>query len=124
MFARFRQTAYRLQVSLVATCRVGGRVNDEHIATLGSIGTPQTVAGRVAFWQRLHDRLAKLGNRIDAEQQAKLMGTIHARIPMATVDEIRTLQTETAQSDERFWFSSVRARAAWHRVCERPRRQR
>jgi hypothetical protein len=32
---------------------------------LGSIEMPLTVANRVAFLQRVHERLAKLSNRID-----------------------------------------------------------
>jgi len=53
------------KVSIVETRRVGGKVRHEHIASLGSIETPLTVANRVAFWQRVHERLAKLSNRID-----------------------------------------------------------
>ena len=37
MFVRFRQTAYRLQVSLVETRRAEGKVKHEHVASLGSI---------------------------------------------------------------------------------------
>ena len=84
MFARFRPSPYRLQVSIVETRRVGGRVCHEHIASLGSIETPLTVANRVAFWQRVHERLAKLSNRIDPATQGKIRGDIHSRIPMVT----------------------------------------
>src|SRR5215208_4795115 len=103
MFTRFRQGDYRLQVSLVETRRVDGKVRHEHIASLGSIETPQTVEGRLAFWQRLHDRFAKLGNRVDAAMQGKLLGEVHARVPMVTLDEQRALQLERAEADERFW---------------------
>ena len=58
------------------TRRVGGRVRHEHIASLGSIETPLTVANRVAFWQRVHERLAKLSNRIDPATQGKICGDI------------------------------------------------
>ena len=49
MFARFRPSLYRLQVSIVETRRVGGMVHHEHSASLGSIETPLSVANRVAF---------------------------------------------------------------------------
>src|SRR5215510_1726404 len=58
MFARFRRTRHRLQVSLVETRRVGGKVRHEHVAGLGSIETPPSVDARLAFWVRLHQRLA------------------------------------------------------------------
>jgi hypothetical protein len=60
MFVRFRQSRLRLQVSLVETRRIGGRVQSEHVASLGSVEMPQTIEARVVFWQRLHERLAKL----------------------------------------------------------------
>jgi hypothetical protein len=84
MFARFRRSPYLLQVSIVETRRVGGKVRHEHIASLGSIETPLTVANRVAFWQRVHERLAKLSNRIDPATQGKIRGDIHTQIPMIT----------------------------------------
>jgi hypothetical protein len=102
-FVRFRQTPSRLQVSLVEERRVGGKVRHEHIASLGSILVPATIADRVAFWRLLHERLAKLSNRIGADEQGKILGAIHARIPMVTIDELRTLQRENAQADEKFW---------------------
>jgi hypothetical protein len=50
MFARFHPSLYRLQVSIVETRRLGGKVRHEHIASLGSIETPLSVANQVAFW--------------------------------------------------------------------------
>jgi hypothetical protein len=44
MFVRFRQTDYRLQVSLVETRRLDGKVRHEHIAGLGSVECPPSVA--------------------------------------------------------------------------------
>jgi len=56
----------------------------EHIASLGSIETPLSAANRVAFWQRVHERLAKLSNRIDPATQGKIRGDIDTQIPMVT----------------------------------------
>jgi hypothetical protein len=105
MFVRFRETAYRLQCSLVETRRIGRNVRHEHIAMLGSVEVPLTVEGRLAFWQKLHERLAKLGNRLDAAAQGKVMAAVHARIPMAMTDEQRALQLQNAEADERVWSS-------------------
>jgi hypothetical protein len=54
---------------------------------------------------RLHDRLAKLSNRIDGETLAKLLAAIHAGVPMVTPDEHRALQLENAKADDRLWSS-------------------
>jgi hypothetical protein len=51
----------------------------------------------------LYQRLAKLSNRIGAEDQEKFIGSIHARIPMVTIDDMRAVQRENAESDEKFW---------------------
>lgn len=110
MFIRFRQNRTRLQVSLLQATRSGGKVRNEHIASFGSIEVPQTVEARLVFWQRLHDRLAKLGNRLDAAAQAKLFGEIHVKIPIATLDEQRGLQLRNAEADEQLW-TNVRGMA-------------
>jgi hypothetical protein len=103
MFVRFRQTRSRLQCSLIETRRVDGKVRHEHIASLGAVPAAPSVADRIAFWAQLHQRLGRLSNRVDAETQGKVIGQIHARIPMVTPDEQRQLQKENAEADERFW---------------------
>jgi hypothetical protein len=103
MFVRFRQSRSRLQASLIETRRTNGKVRNEHIASLGSVETPATVASRLAFWQRLHARLAKLSNRVDAATQGKILSDIHARIPMVTIGEQRALQLENAEADAKLW---------------------
>ena len=106
MFARFRESPRRLQVNVVETRRISvARVRHEHVASLGSIELPLTVAGRMEFWRRLHERLARLSNRIDSTAQGKLLGAVHARIPMVMPDEQRALQIENAEADARLWGS-------------------
>jgi len=103
MFVRFRQTKRRLQVSLVDTRRVDGRVRHEHIASLGSVPVPPSLQDRLTFWRRLHERLSRLSNRVSADIQGKILGDIHARIPMVTPDEIQVAKIEVAEADERSW---------------------
>jgi hypothetical protein len=103
MFVRFRQAKHRLQVSLVDTRRVDGKVWQEHVAGLGSIDIPPSVEARLAFWQILHDRLEKLSNRIDAAMQRKILVDVHARIPLASIDEQQALKLQNAEANERFW---------------------
>jgi hypothetical protein len=103
MFVRFRQAGHRLQASLIETRRIDGKVRHEHVASLGSVILPPSVADRITFWQRLHERLGKLSNRVNADTQAKVLGLVHARIPMVTADEQRALQIENAEADVQFW---------------------
>ena len=64
MFVRFRPSRDRLQAGLVEPHRIAGKVRQDHIAGLGSVGMPPTVADRLTFWRKVEDRLAKLGNRL------------------------------------------------------------
>ena len=105
MFVRFRQSDRRLQASLTATRRDGGKVRHEHVAGLGSVPIAPTVTDRIAFWTKLHQRLEALSNRIDAVQRGAILTTIHARIPMPTMDDHQAVQLERAQADARFWES-------------------
>jgi hypothetical protein len=103
MFVRFRQSRNRLQASLIETRRVAGKVRHEHVASLGAVDSPPSIRERLTFWGKLPDRLGRLANRINAGDQAKIYGAVHARIPMVTPDEQRSLQEESAKADERFW---------------------
>jgi hypothetical protein len=64
---------------------------------------PATVAGRIAFWKGLHERFARLGDRIDGETRGRLLGAVRERIPMVTPQEQRALQRENLEADEKFW---------------------
>ena len=107
MFVRFRSSPRRLQLSLVETRRIDGKVRHEHVASLGAVATPLTVAGRVEYWQALHQRLGRLANRLDGEMQAKILGAVHARVPMPTVDEIHALNLDEAKQHEAAWASHI-----------------
>ena len=99
MFVRFRETPYGLQVSLIQTRREGGKMRHEHIAGLGAITVPTSAADRIAFWRCLHGRLSALSNQI-ADEQAKILGAVHERIPMLTPDEQRDMQLQNATSSD------------------------
>ena len=85
------------------TRRVSGKMQSEHIASLGSVDAEVSVRKRLAFWAKLPARLARLGNRVGPEEHGKIYGLLHARIPMVTPDEQRAIQEENAKDDERFW---------------------
>ena len=103
MFVRFRQQGRRLQASLMQTRRASGKMQSEHIASLGSVDAGVSVRERLAFWAKLPERLARLGNRVGPDEHAKIYGALHARIPMVTPDEQRAIQEANAEGDERFW---------------------
>ena len=104
MFVRFRQQGRRLQASLAQTRRVVGKVQTEHIASLGSVGLDISIRERLTFWAKLPARLERLSNRIGSDDaRPKIYGALHARIPMVTPDEQRTMQLENAEDDERMW---------------------
>jgi|ERR1700730_5112768 len=105
MHVRFCNRGERLLVSLIQARRVDGKPRNEHIASFGSVPDPPSVDDRITFWQQLHERLAKLSNRVDAETQGKVLGAIHARIPMVVIDEQRDVQVRNAEADAQFWSS-------------------
>jgi len=102
MYVRFRERNSRLLVSLISSKRLDGKHHKEHVAYLGSVPIPAEAKDRIRFWQQLHQRLARLANRIGGEE-AKLMAAIHARIPMYTPDELRAVKVLEAESDQHFW---------------------
>jgi len=90
---------------LIETSRSGGKVIHEHVASLGSVDVPPSIRERLAFWGKIPTRLDRLGNRINAEHRAKIIGALHDRVPIVTIDERRSQQLENAAVDERTWSS-------------------
>jgi hypothetical protein len=103
MFVRFRTAGARLQPSIVETERRDGRVRQTYIASLGSLPNPPSANDRAVFWAGLPQRLARLGNRIDPDNQAAILAQIHERLPMASIAERKDAQLARARDDERFW---------------------
>jgi hypothetical protein len=99
MFVRFRTTRTRLQVSLAATRRADGTVRHEYVASLGSLPSAFDAFDRLTFWRDLHGRLARLDNRLSGEEMGRVLGQVHARIPMPTQDEQTALQIATAEDE-------------------------
>ena len=83
------------------------KMQSEHIASLGSVDVEISVRERLAFWAKLPERLARLGNRVGSDDLPKVYAALHARIPMVTPDEQRAIQEANAEGDERFWEATV-----------------
>ena len=85
MFVRVRKSKKRLRLSLVETRRDGGKVRQEHVASLGSIAAAMTLADRAEFWEKLAGRLATLSNRVTEAEAKTLIGAV---VPPPTKQEI------------------------------------
>jgi hypothetical protein len=103
IFVRFRLQGNRLQASLAQSRRAAGKVQAEHIGALGSVDASVSVRSRLAFWAKLPQRLAALGNRLGSDEHPKIYAALHGRIPMVTAEEQRAVQEENFKDDERFW---------------------
>ncbi len=73
-------------VSLVEARRINGTVRQQHIESLGAVGSILAVRERNRVWQALHDCVGRRG--IAADAAAKLMAAVQARIPYPTQEEI------------------------------------
>jgi hypothetical protein len=96
MHIRARQHHQRLQISLIDTRRLDGKVRQEHIASLGSVPPDPSVQDRLAFWTQVHPRLSRLDNRLDSAARGRIMGELHKLAPMVPVDMAITGKVEVA----------------------------
>jgi hypothetical protein len=106
MFVRFRKQGDRLQASLMETTRVAGKVRSEHIASLGSVDAGLSRRERVAFWQKLPDQIAWLGNRVLPDEHETIQDALRARIPISADEvlyELAAVEDEKVAKDQRFW---------------------
>jgi hypothetical protein len=105
MHVRARLHRRRIQISLVDTRRVDGKVRQEHIASLGSVPPEITPADRLAFWTQVHPRLTRLGNRLDPAALATVMGELHAKVPMVAISDPGLVagKIETAERNAGIW---------------------
>lgn len=103
MFIRFRRTKSKLQVSIVETARLHGKVHQRYIASFGSLPLNSSAHDRIEFWARANQKLDRLSNRISADVQAKLRAEIHSRIPLPTAHEQRAVQKANALADAQIW---------------------
>jgi hypothetical protein len=102
MFVRSRLQCHRLQLSIVDTNRVDGRVRSTHIAALGSVPSDMSVPGRAAFWGQAERRVDKLGNQLDKATREKLLGELRTKIPVPTKAEQQEAKREAAKARAEF----------------------
>jgi len=96
MFVRFRQAEHQLQLSLVETRCDGDTVRHEHVASLGAIATPPSVADRAAFWEQLIKRLAALG---EGFEYAAIIAAVAARVQPVTDPEQHAVPPPNVTAD-------------------------
>jgi hypothetical protein len=114
----------RLQISLIDTRRVDGKVRQEHVASLGSVPPDMAPADRLALWTQVHPRLTRLGNRFNQATLAKVMGELHAKVPMVAIGDPSLIAGKTEvvkrnlKNSKRYATCSgrwPRARKSWSR---------
>jgi hypothetical protein len=115
----------RLDVSLVETRRIAGKVRQEHIASLGSI-VGDTAQARQSFWVECEARLARLTNRIGPDLD-RLRQTIAARIPPLTEADRVAIDAEAWNRLEAMWDDYAKAKAResskWNEQAKADRRE-
>jgi hypothetical protein len=110
---------YRLLVGLIENQRVDGKVRQTHVADLGAIdghmlssffNEPmptlwhvRSISARLAFWNGLDERLARLSNRISTEDAAKVRDSIQTRIPRPTDEDLNQLEAWSAMQEVAEW---------------------
>lgn len=87
MFVRFRISKERYQVSLVASWRDKNGTHQEHLSGLGGLPVRSTKLDRGRFWAGVKRRMAGLGERIHAQDLAKIIAAIERRVPCPTAAE-------------------------------------
>jgi hypothetical protein len=96
---------------LVENKRIKGRPTQQHIAYV--VGFTESAAKiepqRYFIWNRVAERLDKLGNRITADERARIEAAIAQKVPMLTQDQkiavirrrLETLGEEEVTKEER-----------------------
>jgi hypothetical protein len=120
---------YRLLVGLIENRRADGKVRQAHVADLGAIDghmlpsffaglTPEranairgsivewyakSISARCAFWAGLDERLARLANRISADDAAKVRASVQERIPRPSPEDIEQVEAWNASQEAGRW---------------------
>jgi hypothetical protein len=110
---------HRLLVSLIENRRIDGKVRQEHIGDLGAIdghmllsffSEPMpaewhvmSISTRLAFWNELNERLARLSNRISTEDTVKIRASVQERVPQPTTEDIHQLEAWNAMQEIIEW---------------------
>jgi hypothetical protein len=86
----------RIKAILLESVRIDGKPRQRHIAFLGSIGKAVTnrKEHRPHFWADIRQRLDHLGNRITADDRAKIEAALAKRVPPLTASEQAEWETE------------------------------
>jgi len=129
---------YRLLVSLIENRRTDGKVRQEHIADFGAIDghllhsfyaephdavsswSIRSICARLAFWNDLEERLARLSNRISAEEADKLRAAVHARIPKPTDADIEKVEFWHTENDRSYLQNNIKSE--WREIAQAERK--
>jgi hypothetical protein len=115
----------RLDVSLVETHRVNGKVRQRHVASLGSIAGDDLLA-RQTFWDGCEPKLARLSNRLGPDLD-RLRQVIAARIPPLDDADRQFLEIVAWVFLEEQWGNRAKSKARdsshWNELAKQERRE-
>ena len=74
---------------VVESVRVGGKPQQHHVAYLASIteSAAEIVSQRRYFWDKVHDGLDRLANRLSSEDRRRIEAAIALKVPRLTREE-------------------------------------
>lgn len=85
---------------LVESVRVNGNPTQRHIAVLGGItdSAIEFTAQRCHFWDRVIERLDRLGNQITVDDRRRIEAQVANKVPRPTPDEYKAAARRSASS--------------------------
>jgi hypothetical protein len=99
--------AKRLEASICEACRIGNRIRQEHVMSLGSIPVTMTEVDRFWFWHRIDERAQRGSNRID---WSAILIQVEARIPRVDAERQTSIELnhlkERKQAAQNFFAST------------------
>lgn len=76
---------------------------------LGSCVIEPSVEQRREFWKAANAALARLSNRLTAEETGGIMAELHKRVPMVSAAELHALTVEQAEREAAWWANLAAA---------------
>jgi hypothetical protein len=114
MFLRYRKRGGRLHVSLVRAKRVDGKVQSEHVVSLGSVNV-ESGPDRLAFWLGANPRLKRF--RVGS----KIYAALNARVPYTLNEEENEAANAESFAETRYMWTALSDLTAPRLLAKCPR---
>ena len=98
----------RLHVTLVRSRYVEGKKHQQHVAHLGSVELPMTVEGRLAFWERTHQRfIERVDKPLAPEELQEIFVAMERRIPLPKISEMDGIREVGGEVQLKLWKNAI-----------------